>query len=627
MPVSPINHKENAMFNRRNKPKKRIMKRKIVTPKYKPAMPTKKEAIPMLEIDEEQLSRGYVAIEGVGSVKAGGRFVRMKVNGKKFLFSTNDLLGNMNPVFARLQKYGAVLIDRKDQNELRTRIKAALQEEDVFPVAKRLGWHRDEDAQGKKGPPVFVLPHGAIPEGVSPVEVHLDEADNDCYQRLECKGDLAGATEWLKLCDGNSRAMFGLSLACLGPVGSFIGLEHVGIALVGDAGKLKTVLASVIASFYGGDDDPLNDLASGASMAQTDFNGEKVAKGRNGLISVLDEADNIEGADAKAKANAVLNLIKKVAQKRSKGRGNDPHIYLFYAPLVITTNESVASYTRKRGRRGDLSYVDRCFDIGPPAGSGYFFENLHGSNDATAFRDRIIPLIHAHYGVPGWEFIRRLAKGIGKDEAGFRKFVKARIDGYRGLAKKIPTPGREQGRLHNKFAFVYAAGCVGIKLGILPFKRADLLKAILSCQRDHIAYVAQELGLRGSAEPAEGDPLESDIRKIGRHLRRNRSMMIDMRRPGAQVPRGHLHRDCVGYLGRKGDRNEMWVPFLRVSRLLNSDRTRVRAVQDELHRLGLLWADESPSGHREYSVKREIKGVKRGRVLAFRYAPKKAAKL
>ena len=213
---------------------------------------------------------------GAGRSKAGSRFVRVRVNGEKLLISANDLLGNMIPVYARLQNNGASLIDPKDQKDLHTRIKAAMQEEDTFPVATRIGWFREEDEQGKKRPWVFVFPDGAIPEKLSPVEVHLDEPDNEAYQRLQTRGTLEESMEWLKLCDENRCAMFGLALACLGPVGSLLGLEHVGIALVSGPGKLKTTWASLIASFYGGDDDPINQLASGASLRQTDYNVEKL---------------------------------------------------------------------------------------------------------------------------------------------------------------------------------------------------------------------------------------------------------------------------------------------------------------------------------------------------------------
>ena len=206
---------------------------------------------------------GYVEVVGAGSALTGARFVKTTVNGKKLIIPANDLLGSTTAVHGRLQNLGAVLVDVKDQKELEARIKAELQKPDTFSVATRLGWFRPKDAHGKLLPPVFVMPTCTIPDNPS-IEIYLDEPDNDSYQRLQTKGTLEQATQWLKLADGNRYAMFGLSLMCLGPVGSFFGFEHVGMALVSGSGKLKTTLASMLGSFCGGDDDPINQLASGA---------------------------------------------------------------------------------------------------------------------------------------------------------------------------------------------------------------------------------------------------------------------------------------------------------------------------------------------------------------------------
>jgi hypothetical protein len=608
------------MMKRRTQPQKKMMRPKLM-PLLIDAeeMPAQRKDVPPSKT-VRQTPKGYVEVVGAGSAPSGARFVKTAVNGKELIIPANDLLGSMIIVHGRLQNLGAVLVESKDQKDLETRIKTALQAPDTFSVATRLGWFRPKDAHGKNMPAVFVLPHGTIPDNPS-IEIYLDEPDNDAYQRLQTKGTLEQAMQWLKLADGNRYAMFGLSLACLGPIGSYLGFEHVGMALVSGSGKLKTTMASMFASFFGGDDDPINQLASGASLRQTDFNYEKLCVGRSSLALVLNEADCIEGRDQRSKDYALFKLIKDVAEGRAKGRGIDPHLKLWFAPLVITSNESIVAVHKRIGRPGDFSYLDRMFDMVLAAEAACFFENLHGSADPTAFRERLVALLRAYYGTPGWEFIRRVAEWIAKDESGFRNFVKARQKAYLRSARKIKAPGRDA-RLFNKHASVYAAGCVGIKLGILPFKQAALLGAILSCQREHVAFVARELGLRSSSTPVEGNTLESDIRKVRRHLRRGLPQMINMEKTGACVPRGHDHFRCIGYRGRHDDRREIWVPFPAFKRVLGGSRSRVRAVQDELHRRGLLSADEGPSGNREYSVKRLIPGVGRQRVIAFRYRPK-----
>ena len=296
--------------------------------------------------------------------------------------------------------------------------------------------------------------------------------------------------------------------------------------------------------------------------------------------------------------------------------------------MVITSNESIVAVHKRIGRPGDFSYLDRMFDMVLAADAACFFENLHGSEDPSAFRDRLAPLLRAYHGTPGWELIRRLAEWIKNGERAFHKYVKARQKAYLRAARKIKAPGRDA-RLFNKHASVYAAGCVGIKLGILPFKQAALLGAILSCQREHVDFVARELGLTttivGKALPA--DPHGSRIRQLSRYLRRSIPKMINFRKAGARVASGHNNAECVGYLATKDGRDEIWVPFATFRGAAGcKGRSELRALQEELLRRGLIWVDEPPSGNREYSVKRVIPGLGRQRVIAFLYAKKRTGR-
>jgi hypothetical protein len=74
-------------------------------------------------------------------------------------------------------------------------------------------------------------------------------------------------------------------------------------------------------------------------------------------------------------------------------------------------------------------------------------------------------------------------------------FVNARCEAYLKAAESIPAPGRDVDRLHSKFATIYAAGCTAIRFQILPVSKDELRGAVLTCERDHIAFIAKELGL------------------------------------------------------------------------------------------------------------------------------------
>jgi hypothetical protein len=43
-----------------------------------------------------------------------------------------------------------------------------------------------------------------------------------------------------------------------------------------------------------------------------------------------------------------------------------------------------------------------------------------------------------------------------------------------------------------KFATLYVVGCLAVEFGILPISRKQLLKALLTCMRDHFAHVERE---------------------------------------------------------------------------------------------------------------------------------------
>jgi hypothetical protein len=72
---------------------------------------------------------------------------------------------------------------------------------------------------------------------------------------------------------------------------------------------------------------------------------------------------------------------------------------------------------------------------------------------------------------------------------------------YRKRASKIVSPGRQLERLHQRFATLYAAGSLAIKFGILPWRRAALRDALLSCTRDHVKLINQIAPQLAQAQP------------------------------------------------------------------------------------------------------------------------------
>jgi hypothetical protein len=553
---------------------------------------------------------GYIQITGHGASESGEPFVRLEIKGKRILVRVNNLLGDPNFEFARLQNHGARLLDRNARKELIARIGIALREPMSFDVATTLGWHGE----------AFVFPDGVVPAGWSDVEIYLEDDHADVYRRFRGCGTRAGTLELFALFAGNSRLMFGAAEACVGPLAPAIIPEHVAAQFVGDYGEGKSSAATAISSIYGGDPDPNHRLGSGTSWKNTDYALEKYAAAYNNMLLFLDEADSAEGDDPKSTANALLKAIKDISGGKGKGRGNDPDVRTSYTPILSTSTVSVPQMLKlTRPRVDDFSYIDRLFDIPPPAGGHGFFENLHGFSNLVEFRDHLLELAGLHYGLAGRAYVWHIAHALRKDRDEFVAFLKERREQYLRAVAHLTAPNRRLLRAHGKFATIYAAGCAAIRFRIFPFTEADLLEAVMTCERDHIAFIAKELGgayaldANPNAAGAPPTPYEALKAYLNGPLAKT---FINLRTPGATVRPGYVHDTAPGYLGQYRGNKEIWLPYACFERIAGGSDA-AKALMAELQAKRLI-TSERRGQRRSFSVKREIPGLGRVRVIALR---------
>ena len=548
----------------------------------------------------------HVVGHGVSGV--GERFVKLVFKGQPVLVSVNNLLTNRLAEFVRLQNHGARLLRIEAQRKLVAKVDCELANRPKFSVVTTTGWHGD----------VFVFPDGIVPTGRSDIEIHFADEGADRYQRLTCHGTETGAKELFALFKGNTRLMTGVALAFVGPLGIVCPLEHVGLQYCGANGVGKSSAAAAVSSIWGGDANPNHRLGSGTAWKNTDNALEQYSTAYSNTLLFLDEADSIVGGDNKAKANALLNVVKDIAGGRGKGRANDPSVSSWFTPILSTSNLSVPRMLELKRRDRDFSYIDRLFDIPPPKNAHGFFENLHGFADKVEFRDRLLELANRNFGVTGRAFVAEIARSLKRDRTGLVAFVRARREAYHRAAASIPAPGRDLGRLHGKFATIYAAGCVAIRFKILPFKRNDLLRAVLKCERDHVEFVRTELGLPHDRAKTIGSPSAFERLK-DRLFGPTRLKLIDLRKPGARPPQGHIHTRAAGYLGRHLGRDEIWLRNKRLERMVGG-KAEATALKLKLHRKRLIVSERRGKTH-NFVVKRDIPGVGRLRVVALRPPP------
>jgi hypothetical protein len=91
---------------------------------------------------------------------------------------------------------------------------------------------------------------------------------------------------------------------------------------------------------------------------------------------------------------------------------------------------------------------------------------------------------------------------------------------------------------------------------------------------------------------------------------------IDLRAPGASVPPGHVHASAPGYLGTYRGNKEVWLPYACFERIAGGP-AECQALKTELHAKRLI-ASEGRGKRRYFSVKRDIPGLGRVRVIALR---------
>jgi putative DNA primase/helicase len=553
-----------------------------------------------------------IKITGHGASESGEPFVRLEIKGGRVLVRVNNLLGigSRNIEFARLQNHGALLLDSAARQELTRRIEVARREPASFNVATKPGCHGE----------VFVFPDAIVPAGWSDIEIYLEDDGADLYRRFRCRGTRAGTMQLFALFAGNSRLITGAALACVGPLSPVLIPEHVALQFVGDPGDGKTSGAVAISSIWGGDPDPNHRLGSGTSWKNTDYALEKYAAAYNNMLLFLDEVDSAEGDDPRATANSLLKAIKDISGGKGKGRGNDPEVRTSYTPILSTSNVSVPRMLIIAKRRvDDFSYIDRLFDIPAPAGGHGFFENLHGFSDLAKFRDRLIELACLHYGLAGRAYVWHIAHALRKDRDEFVAFLKERQEQYQRAVADLKAPGRKLPRVHGKFAIIYAAGCAAIRFKIFPFTEAELLEAVMTCERDHIAFIAKELGgayALDASQSAAATPL-SAYQALKAYLNGPvAKKFINLREAGASVPPGHVHASAPGYLGLYRGKKEIWLPYACFERIAGGP-AESRALKAELHAKGHI-ASEGRGQRRSFSVKRDIPGLGRVRVIALR---------
>ncbi len=524
------------------------------------------------------------------------RFLKVAVGDNSALLSVRQLVVHPKSELARLEVLGFPLILPAAQTEFIRRAHAEAVKPPTLRVATKVGLHDD----------VFVFPDRVVPPETTDVELYFDERHDDVHRKFHRAGSFEGWQEVLDLCRGNSRLVCGFALGFTGPPCAAFGVEPPGMQFVGEGGLGKTAAARIVTSMWGWDLRPGARLGFGSSWNAKPNALEVIAAGCNNTVLFLDEMSQVR-ADA-------IDAVMRLTQGQGKARYTELHPLLWCTPLLSTSNVSILAIMRRLGDASNsAAYVDRLMDVPPPDGCDCYFEDLHDARDVAEYCAWMDALAEEHHGRVGYLFAFKFARALRADRDGWKVFFSARRDAYVRAAAGITATGRDLTRVHGRFATIYAAGLLAIHFKIFPVAAEDLLEAVLTCERDHVAFVAREQG----AAPAMQRPLFDRLRD---YITANKGSFAVVRDPEASLPADHDHERCPGYVHR--GRREYWLTQNRFEEIAGGKREANRLKAD-LMRRGLI-ATEGRGDKLNFVVKRPIPGLGRKYVVALTPGAKRA---
>ena len=574
----------------------------------------------------------------VGVSQQGGKFLLVGKDDQHVVLSVRNLARDPNAELERLEALDVHLLLPQTRYTFLGLAQKAARMEPTFQVATRIGWSDD----------LFVLPDRSHPaqrplKGMqrrwSRILVHLDAKDDDIHARFRCHGSAQKSQEIFRLCRGNSRLIFDTAFSFVGPCCLPFGLRAPGAQFVGPADTGKTVLGVVAGATYGGILG--SSLGFGSAWNGTPNGLEEYGPALHDTLMVLDETSLLP-TDQNGRPLAFGAALMRLMQGQGKKRHRQT-IDRWSVPLISTSNLSVYALLDPRRRQNYAAYTDRLMDIPTPHHSPSFFENLHGRKDAAAFGKYLFDLATHNFGYPFCVFLARLTSALARDRKGLVAMVAGNVTKYEAAADDITSSlGRSVLRVRGYFATVYAAGCLATRFQVLPFTENELLAAVLSCHRDHVAFVDNEVAggsawsdgapaaHRGvAAEPAGQStaraavPAPTAFDRLRRFINANNKTkrFLDLRAPGLSRLRFQQQSKNASILGYVAD-GEYWIPSDRFEEVASSARDAL-ALKKELFRRGLIETDRRGNGV-SYVVKRPLPDGARPFFVVIRHRAKKA---
>lgn len=424
------------------------------------------------------------------------------------VFSLGELSGNIKSLVEFLGDDGFLVESRAQQNLILQTLVAASNLPHKRYVATRLGWHGAS----------YVIPGKVFSPKNSKEKfsIFLPAAPQDFIDKFRSSGTLDG---WLEevghFCQGNTRLMFGVSLALVQALLDLVSAELGGFLLYGESGQGKTTAIHTFGSVAGG--LPARVTGYAETWNHTGNHIEEIAALHDGVPLALDET-RTAGEGSKNMTAFMASSIMRISMGMGKGRMTDANGPKLWRLIYLgTTNLTVDQIFTDGGLTADDAYRVRAIDIPLPQNGHGIFENLHGFESGAALSNHLKEACNRQYGTLFPAFLQRLVQARADDEAGLKKQLERWRQRYIRQANKVVGSAPGMARFHERFATVYLGARLAIEFGLLPWTWRELREAILTCEQDHFR-------LRAKHAQKEGN----DLAALKAYVSQNYSRMPDL---------------------------------------------------------------------------------------------------
>jgi putative DNA primase/helicase len=327
----------------------------------------------------------------------------------------------------------------------------------------RVGWHPGG---------VYVLPSSCIGTAEGRRYVFQSEAGmEDTYRRT---GTLADWQQHVgRLCQGNTRLVFGLGCSFAGPLLRLAGLESGGFHFRSDSSQGKTTVLKVAASAWGRPTYMQRWRTTENALEST------AVQHCDGLL-ILDEIGQVDG-------RVVGDCAYLLANEQEKGRstrGGMNRKRRTWRLLFLSSGEkSMAQHMEEAGKRVMAGQEVRMVDIPLDAGVGLGgLETLHEHEDPGYFSEEVMSASARYYGTAGRAWLEWLAPRFDT----LTERVATLLDEQRRVIVPDAASGQVR-RVGARFALVAVAGELAIEAGIAPWPAGHAAHAARACFRDWLA--------------------------------------------------------------------------------------------------------------------------------------------